>query len=386
MWLLVRLSNLYAAQLDIVPVTSTGFGANAAFATVDAVRNGVASVNGESIESSEHLNRSSTSSTGQQTQNSRTIDDDIQRATHGVVKSWRTISTVSVDGGFQSTVQVNVVVLRQSEQLKRIRIAVVPAHAPADEITGALVDDITANLVESRKFAILDQQQNEAIGRELTKIRSDGQIEDLARLTPAGVAPEYLAIVTTHSSLTQGGANQVNGELQVIDYSSRQIKFAERKSFTIKNADTFPTSKRVAAMSQTLARDLLQTIYPPLVVGDDSGVLTIAQGWNYFRVGDKCSVMVVDGALRDPYTKEFLGYKSVDAGTATITYTDSRISQARIDGQDPLDPAKVAGRKYQVWRIAASADEVFKSMSTDMGINGSTVDHGQHNQSIDSDY
>ncbi|WP_158905901.1 hypothetical protein [Burkholderia sp. L27(2015)] len=385
MYFLFGLSSSYAGQLEVVSVTSSGFGTNAAAATVDAVRNGVASVNGESIASSQRLTSSSISSTDQQTQKSRTINDDIQETTHGVVKSWRTISTVSVDGGFQSTVQVGVVVLRQSAQLDRIKLAVVPSHTPTDELTGTLVDDITANLVESRKFAILDRQQNEAIGRQLAKIRSGTEIEDLARLS-SGVAPDDLAIVTINSAPMQSGATQVRGEIQVIDYSSRQVKFAEQKSFTVKSSDTFPIHNRLAAMAKTLSRDLLQTIYPPLVVGDDSGVLTIAQGSNYFNVGDKCSIKEVDGALRDPYTKEFLGYKSADVGTATITYTDSRISQATLDTQQTLDTHKVAARKYQVWRIAASADDMFKSMSADMGMAAGPKKAKERSEQSESDY
>src|ERR1700688_1926578 len=40
-------TRLHAGQLEVVSVTATGFGTSTASATVDAVRNGVASVNGE---------------------------------------------------------------------------------------------------------------------------------------------------------------------------------------------------------------------------------------------------------------------------------------------------------------------------------------------------
>lgn len=149
--LLVGAPELPAGQLDVVSVTATGFGSSAAAATVDAVRNGVASVNGERIESTERVRKSSTSATGAETQSSRTIDEDIRRTTNGVVKSWRALSTQPSEGGFQATVQIGVVVLRQSEQMKRIKIAVVPSHGQADSNTAALVDGITTDLVESRK-------------------------------------------------------------------------------------------------------------------------------------------------------------------------------------------------------------------------------------------
>jgi hypothetical protein len=377
---------VHAGQLDVVSVTATGFGSSAASATIDAVRNGVASVNGERIESTERVRKSSTSATGAETQGSRSIDEDIRRTTNGVVKSWRALSTQPSDGGYQATVQVGVVVLRQSEQMKRIKIAVVPAHAPADASTAALVDGITTDLVESRKFAILDRQQKEAIEKQMAQIRGGTQIEDFARLS-SGVAPDFLAIVTTGTSAGSGeGATQIRAQLQVIDYSSRQIKFAEQKSINVKANDRFPTSKRLLGVAHTLSRDLLQSIYPPLIVGNDNGTLTIAEGSSYFKVGDKCSVRLIESTLQDPYTKEFLGYKSSEVGTATITYSDARVSQATLDNPQPLDAGRVAARKYQAWRVAASANDMFNAMSADMGGHAEAGHAQAQSHSIESDY
>ncbi len=384
--LLAGAPELHAGQLDVVSVTATGFGSSAAAATVDAVRNGVASVNGERIESTERVTKSSTSTTGAETQSSRTIDEDIRRTTNGVVKSWRALSTQPSEGGYQATVQIGVVVLRQSEQMKRIKIAVVPSHGQADANTAALVDGITTDLVESRKFAILDRQQKEAIEAQMAQIRAGTQIEDFARLS-SGVAPDFLAVVTTGTRAgSEEGETQLRAQLQVIDYSSRQIKFAEQKSITIKVGDKFPTSKRLLGVAHTLSGDLLQSIYPPLVVGNDNGTLTIAEGSSYFKVGDKCSVRLVESALKDPYTREFLGYKSSEVGTATITYSDARISQATLDNPQPLDAGKLAARKYQAWRVAASANDIFNSMQADMGGGAEKAHAGGESHSIESDY
>jgi hypothetical protein len=384
--LLAGAPELRAGQLDIVSVTATGFGSSAASATVDAVRNGVASVNGERIESTERVRKSSTSSTGVEAQSSRTIDDDIRRTTNGVVKSWRALSTQPSNGGYQATVQVGVVVLRQSEQMKRIKIAVVPSHGQADANTAAIVDGITTDLVESRKFAILDRQQKEAIEAQMSQIRAGTQIEDFARLS-SGVAPDFLTIVTTGTSAGSGdGATQIRAQIQVIDYSSRQIKFAEQKSINVKAGDRFPTNKRLLGVAHTLSRDLLQSIYPPLVVGHDNGTLTIAEGSSYFKVGDKCSVRLIESTLKDPYTKEFLGYKSSEVGTATITYSDARVSQATLDNPQPLDAGKVAARKYQAWRVASSASDIFNSMSADMSGHPDTGHAHAESHSIESDY
>ena len=196
----------------------------------------------------------------------------------------------------------------------------------------------------------------------MAQIRAGTQIEDFARLS-SGVAPDFLAIVTMKTDAgAVEGATQIRAQIQVIDYSSRQIKFAEQKSINVKAGDRFPTDKRLLGVAHTLSRDLLQSIYPPLVVGNDNGTLTIAEGSSYFKVSNKCSVRLIESTLKDPYTKEFLGYKSSEVGTATITYSDARVSQATLDNPQPLDAGKVAARKYQAWRVAASANDMFNSM------------------------
>jgi len=150
-------------------------------------------------------------------------------------------------------------VLRRSEQMNRIKIAVVPSRGQADSNTAALVDGIATDLVESRKSPFSTGKQMQAIEAQMAQIRAGTQIEDFARLS-SGVAPDFLAIVTTGT-----GAASARARRRFARNFRSSIIRAGRSSSPSKNRsrsrrDTFPTSKRLLGVAHTLSRDLLQSI------------------------------------------------------------------------------------------------------------------------------
>lgn len=353
-------ANLHAQQVGIVSVTSNGFGKTEAQALTDAVINGVAQVNGEAIASSMRMTKSSTSSTSAETSSKRTIDEEISRRTQGIVKSWRKISVqASGAGDFTATASVSVAILRRSEQLKRMKLAVVSSKTGDPAYEASLAAEIVQNLTTSRKFAIMDRKNNDAIGEQLSRIRrGGGAIEDQVRLT-AEVAPDYLAVVTAEVISDKGGRPSVIGKLEIIDYSTRQVKFSEKKSFPMKEGDEAASRRRLAMLGKGLSMAVIQTIYPPVIVGMDDGHLSIAQGSDFFGVGDKLIVWKMGSALRDPHTGEFLSNDHTDIGTAVVTFSDARITKAKVDGQIQLDPKMVVGKKYQVSHAGESMNDLF---------------------------
>jgi len=221
-----------AQQITIVSVTANGFGKTEAEAMTSAVINGVAQVNGEAIASSMRVKSTSTSSDAG-TSGERTIEKDIARRTQGVVKSWRKISLEPASGGgFSASAAVSVAVLNRSEQLKRLKLAVVPSRSGDPKYTAALAEEIVQQLTTSRKFAIMDRKNNEAIADQMQRIaRGGGAIEDRVRLI-SEVAPDFLAIVTTELLGGSSGRQSLVGRLEIVDYATRQVKFSEKKELS----------------------------------------------------------------------------------------------------------------------------------------------------------
>ena len=349
----------YAQQIKVVSVTSSGFGKTESEALLDAVVNGIAQVNGEAVASSIRITTSAKSSTEGPSTASRSIDEDISRRTKGVVQSWRKISAeISPAGDYSASAQVNVFVLQRSEQLKRMKLAVVVSSTGMPAPSRMVQDEVSRNLTTSRKFAIMDRKNVSEIESQLARIRKGGSLEDSVRLS-AEVAPDFIAVVSVTSLGRPDGRRTAYATLDVIDYSTRQLKFSEKKSVPLKEGDKVSNERRLASISKGLSRAIIQSIYPPIVLGSDGGFLTVGQGSDFFNMGDKLVVKKMGATLRDPHTGEYLSQDQSDVGTATITYVDKRIARAKLDKEVAFEPALLAKRGYQVWRSGETSGDAF---------------------------
>ena len=381
--LAVLFSNLaFSAQINVVSVTANGFGSSEAEAISDAIINGIAQVNGESIASSMRMKKKIVSSTDQKTQGERSIEKDIETKTKGVVKSWKKISSSNAgNSSYSATVSVQVFVLEKSQQLQRLKIAIVAPNAKQDPLTNILISGLTTNLSSNRKFAVIDRSNGEAITSQLDRIKQNtGAIEDQVRLS-AEIAPDFIAVASINPMQSKNDKYVIEANLEIIDYATRQVKFSEKKNANLKSSDTASVTKQINLLAKNLARVVLETLYPPIIVSADNEFITIGQGSDFFNVGDKCVIRERKSVIRDPYTKEFLGYDQSDIGTAEITYADKRISKAKLTSKAELSLDKITEKKYQLWRSGESSINLFNSTSTETESTSHTK-----NDSQDSDY
>lgn len=361
---LLMVSNHAAAQkITIVTVNAQGYGATKAEALADAVVNGIAQVNGEAVASSMKMKTKDFASSDGTETSSRSIEESISRKTKGVVRSWRQIELVgSGAGDYNASVEVNVVVLQKSVQLNRIKIAVVPPSGDRTEATRALNEELTNLLTSSRKFAIMDRRNEGAIASQLDRIREGGSIEDQVRLT-GEVAPDVIAVTGARITSGSGSKRYAEATMEIIDYASRQVKFAAKKRLPLKAGNDTSNRRRIAMLAKGLSRAVIETMYPPTIVGVGDGFVTIAQGSDFFAVGDKLVVKRMGAALKDPHTDEFLGYDQSDIGTAVVVFVDKRISRAKVDGTPVFDSMGIVNRAYQVARTGQSSGNFFAELT-----------------------
>ena len=104
-------------------------------------------------------------------------------------------------------------------------------------------------------------------------------------------------------------------------------------------------------------------MYPPIIVGASEGFVTIAQGSDFFAVGEKLIVKKVGAALKDPHTDEFLGYDQTDIGTAEIVFSDKRISRAKVDGNLNFSELGLSNKEYQVSRSGQASGNFFAGLT-----------------------
>lgn len=361
---LLVISNHAAAQkITIVTVNAQGYGATKAEAMADAVVNGIAQVNGEAVASSMKMKTKDFASSDGAETSSRSIEESISRKTKGVVRSWRQIELVNSGAGdYNASVEVDVVVLKKSVQLNRIKISVVPPSGDRTEATSALNEALTNLLASSRKFAIMDRRNEGTILSQLDRIREGGSIEDQVRLT-GEVAPDVIAVAGARITSGNGSKRYAEATLEIIDYASRQVKFAAKKRLPLKAGNDTSNRRRIAMLAKGLSRAVIETMYPPTIVGAGDGFVTIAQGSDFFTVGDKLVVKRMGAALKDPHTGEFLGYVQSDIGFAEIVFVDKRISRAKVDGTPALDKIGIVNRVFQVARTGQASGNFFAELT-----------------------
>jgi hypothetical protein len=367
-----------AQQIQVVSVNSNGFGRTESEALLDAVVNGIAQVNGEAIASSVRIASKAFSSSDNKAKSpslTRSIDEDISRETKGVVQSWQKISAEkSSTGDFDALVTVNVFVLKKSEQLKRIKLAVVPSQGSEPKQTLSLADEVARNLTTSRKFALMDRKYSTEIESQLSRIAKGGSAEDSVRLS-AEVAPDFIAVVSVNMTTRPDGTPTAFGSLEVIDYSTRQVKLSEKRNIPLKQGDDTSNVRRIAMIGRELSRAVVQAVFPPIVLGEDSGFITIAQGSDFFSIGDQLVIKKMGAILRDPHTSEYLGQDHIDVGIAVVSYVDSRIARAKLSNRTNFDPNLLANQKYQVWRTGETERDLFGGaiVSRDKGASAPTA-------------
>lgn len=348
----------WAQQITSVSVTVTGIGKQEDEALAKALVRAIAQVNGESIASQLNIATQSDESsqirsdgTAQSSfQEQVTTQEQLATQTKGVVKTWQVVSSGPHPSGHQVVAQVEVFVLQRSQQLDRLKIAVVGGQRGQTEFAQAIQGYLADDLTKSRKFAVMDRRNASAIEEQIARIQQGGgAIEDQVRVS-AELAPDLLAVLSTELTGKGTAKEKVVVHLTVIDYATRQVKFSERVSRTLKADSASRIDLMARGVAKGMYRAVMQTAFPPLVIGMQGNVLTIGQGRDFFYKGDKVSIRQLGQALRDPHTGEFLSYEQQELGNAEIIYTDPRISQARVIGSTTISPAMLVTGQIQVNR------------------------------------
>lgn len=343
-------SIIHAQEIMIVTVKSFGQGMTEAAAIKDAVVEAVGRVSGERISSGSVAQTKSDESTSGKSEHSASFEQRIESLIRGVVKSSRTLS-VSRDpvvGVFKAEVEVGVATYRQSEQLKRVKLAVVMGNqglprALGDQtvsFTQALLNGASDKLVGSRKFAVLDRQQREAAQREFSRITSgEAAVENYVRVQSAAIA-DFLIVVDVSEyvpgkSMLGSDRAKASARAIVYDYTSGQIRQAVNTTSmrVMRDGSAVGLGTQLGA---DLAEQISDNAFPPQVIAIEAGNPIINSGFGQFEVGDAVDLFKQGKALLDPYTRESLGNAEVLVGRAAVETVMPKTSVLKLLGSESI--------------------------------------------------
>lgn len=340
------------AQVVLRDVVATGSGGDAAKATVDALENAIAQVGGMRLSTSTSLSMSEVTKAGTTTFDEQ-FRQNIEKVTRGVVKSYTILESGISPGSGRSHVKIRAVIptYRQSEQLKRLRLAVIPlrvtgaaASRPgAADFAESVSASLEAFLTQTRKFAMIDRRSTDASHREIQRVHSrNAPIEETVKIGMR-VGADYMVIAglndfNVHESQQQRLTGRtvtrtsvpVGVDVRVIDIATGQIKFAH----TYTNSGRLPPGMTLAQYASDIGSDIghviSAAIFPIAVAAISGGEVTLNQGGDTVQVGRIYRVVSLGQNLIDPYTKESLGQEELEVGRIEITAVTDRTANAKV--------------------------------------------------------
>jgi len=334
---------LVAGELTQKSVITNGQGKDEKNAILDGLVQAVAQIRGLAIKSSEILSaRDQMSSVTNSTKSSEDIQTNIKTYTNGIVSSFDVLEKKETNGIFKVRVKAVIPFYEVGNQINRLRLALAPFRmaqkitnkAAAQEFSLAWNNNLEEDLVQSRRFAMVDRTYSNETNQELAQYTDQSfNISELARLGQK-IGTDYLILgelkkynvidksISNPLDDTRISRSSLNVEvsLRLIDVATSQIKFA--KSYTSANG---------------VALDIINAIYPMAILSIQDSFVTIGSGGSGLKVGQHFRVMGLGEELKDPYTGESLGKQENYIGELEITDVQFKASQAKIvKGQDKI--------------------------------------------------
>lgn len=347
-------SSLGAALAEEVPVEVTGEGVSRQDAIVAGLASAVEQVSGLKIESSSAMRvelESFTSSKGNENTLAEQQQREVSRQSGGFVKSY---SILSEEKESTFTVKLKVVVERFNAPglptQDRRRIIVVNPY----DLTGRagpnatiLRERLTSYLVQSRRFAVLDRDNDPVFKREINLLRGpDVPVQETVRIGQV-LGTDYIVLLKIRAFETQTQSqtvrltgktietktSKIGLDYSVFEVATRQIKWTGHFA----DPQELDLSQALDQASTRVGEDILNAIYPLLILQSNAnGTVVINQGGETLRVGQQLAAYRLGEPMIDPYTNEPLDRAEAPAGRVVIERVDPKLSYGRIVGAASL--------------------------------------------------
>ena len=380
------LSHTLSAEITYREVETQGSGKDLGEAVTNALVEAVGMVNGRSIESESSLKQAKKSASV----NGKTdyfLSEDFKSAVKSATKG--TVAEYSIEdkstnelGIVTVYIRAKVAKLKLSASANRKRIAVFPlrmgsktfrvgnAVGDKERISRLFSQGISTNLVQSRKFTVLDREYIlEQLDEKANIVSGDVKNEEMAKLGQElvadmilvgtiedfGVETKTIRMQLSNRTVTTQSAF-VNFGYRILDIATKQIRFADVMELKLDPSELQAASGsggqgslesaicRLA--SEKISIKILEAIYPVVVVSARGKYITLGQGGNNLHRGDKMEIFYYGDPIIDPYTKESLGREEIPIGFVEITRVNAKTSSANYVEGDFDIGANFAPKKF----------------------------------------
>lgn len=327
-----------------------------------------------------------------------TYNNSIKRITKGNVDSFKIIDVNEVEGRFEAIVSVT-----NSKTTKKYKtpglnlknrrsIIVIPANINYDsfQILGEYKSAVSVNInlsqellnaiTQTRKFNVLDREENRAFFDEQNVISSEDAGRDEVLKLGQVLGSDYILLTSIKeisigkekpsayiASTNNSYKASVTVQFKVITTATRQVKFSNTRTFDFEPSGNsnkqiyYDTLKQI---SNKISAELIENIYPLKILDVNNNEITINQG--NLSLGSRYHVFKLGAKIVDSYTKESLGTTETNVGTVEIIrvlpkYSIAKIIEGKISKDNIARLISEGTEKGEFEKIGKESDVEIKS-------------------------
>jgi hypothetical protein len=370
--------------VESIEVNVQGEGNSYQQALNNALLEAVGQIHGKSIDSQKmtlSIEASSATNESEEYYSSDAYLSVVKEKTKGQVSSYKVLDADDSSGRWILDVVAQVAKFKKSKSADRKRIVIAQSkvgqntfsvlgqNINAQKVAEKMDQSMSDGLVQTRKFAILDRQNNAAVDSELTLAASDRvSTEEAARIGQSLVSDFVLVgtldrvqySTTTKKMLTSDrtyttGSGDAAFSYSFIEVATSQIFFSDTVKASIshneisraeRNKPDLVSDALIEALSNKLVKVLVDQIYPLAIISRRNGEVILSEGGKRLSVGDSYKVYKRGDKIYDPYTKEFSGYEEFYCCTVQVNRVGPKQSYAAITAGEEAVPATVPARIF----------------------------------------
>ena len=325
-------------------------------------------------------------------------NNKIKRITKGKADRYKILEVDEFNGKYKARVTVTNSKTRKYYKTpglnnkNRRSIVVVPGNFILDSfhILGESKSSIAVNIdlsqellnkvTQTRKFNVLDRQENRAFFNEKRVIQSEDANKDEVLKLGKVLGSDYILLTSIKNLVIekeQGSkyVSTVNDSLnasvtvqfKIITTATRQVKFSNTRTYKFEpngNSSREVYYDILNKVSSRISTELIENIYPLKIVKMNLNEITINQG--NLKVGSKYEVFKLGKKIIDSYTKESLGRSEIKVGKAEIIrvlpkYSIGKIIEGKASMNNILRSIVIENEKDEFEKIGKESDAKIKS-------------------------
>ncbi|EAK0950227.1 hypothetical protein I4Q68_000424 [Campylobacter lari] len=318
--------------------TGEGIGASREEAINNAIIEAIGKLNGINIDSTKQ------SFVGVNSNNKKTNIEDsykeqIIKATKGRVDAYEIDSVVQENDKYIANVTIFKTITHKKYQIPgykpdgRRSITVFNTSSKYQELGNILQQKIITDLIQSRKFNVLDRDSKGYYEMEKALINSSNTHKDEIYKLKNVLATDYILLfhVGGVDLKTKGNKNKIDVVLdyRVLLFATRQIKFSNTltMSASVKGDSLVANEKLSEKIAKKISDDILNAIYPLKIAQVNNNEVVFSQTLDSDEIYECYSLGEV---VKDAYTKENTARIETKSGKVQITRSTPKLSYAKI--------------------------------------------------------